>query len=169
MPFPSFHIVGSLASKLPSTESGDNRILWTPPALAWQVHLGALQALRGRCSTWEHFHRSPQKSGDNWILWVPAALGWQVQLFEHISCILQGRRSTLSTSAEFCIGSMLASCLAGAALGAPSKRSAGDRRQLSTMDVGCFYLAGAELWAHQLHFAWQAEHFEQLHFACGTY
>ena len=52
--------------------------------------------------------------------------------------LLRGRRRTWSTSGSFCV--------AGAALAAPPQSSAEVRRQVSTMDAGCFCVAGASYW-----------------------
>ena len=73
---------------------------------------------------------------------------------EDLSLILRGRCSTRSIFVSFCV--------AGAALGAPSERSAEVQRRLSTMGSGCLCVAGAALGAPQFHFAWQAQHLEHL-------
>ena len=101
---------------------------------AWQVqHL-----CRGKCST---------RSTSREVRGSPATIeyyGRQVEHLEHLSLILCGRCST-------CV-------VASAALGAPPERSAEVRRRLSTMDAGCFCVAGGALGAPQSHFAWQVQH-----------
>ena len=59
--------------------------------------------------------------------------------------------------------------MAGAAQEASPERSGEGRRRLITMDAGCFCVAGATLWAHQLHFAWQALHFEHISWSLNLY
>ena len=69
--------------------------------------------------------------------------------------------------------------MAGAALGAPPERSAEVRRQVSTMDAGCFCVACAALGAPQARFACQAHitiykppptqyHLHHLHYIINT-
>ena len=53
-------------------------------------------------------------------------------------------------------------CMASAALGAISERSAEVRQRLSTMDAGRFCVAGAALGGPQCHLAWQVQHLAHL-------
>ena len=98
----------------------------------------------------EHLHRGQRKSGDEWCFWAPPHFAWQAQHLEHLRLVLRGRCSTWSTSGSFCV--------AGAALGAPSQRSAEVRRRVMTLGAASFCVAGAALGAPQARFAWQALH-----------
>ena len=97
-----------------------------------------------RCSTW----RTSVFGGPQFHC------AWQVQHSQHLNVILCRRCSTRSTSISFCVAIAL--------LRARPERSAEARRRLSTMDAGCFCVAGAALGGPQSHFAWQVQHSEHL-------
>ena len=117
-------------------KSGDNWLLWTPAAFAWQVQPAALACQVeyygrrllscGKCST--------SRTSVSFCV-AGAALGgpqhffeWQVQHLEHLSLILRGRCSFRNTFRK----------------------------------VRCVFVAGAAFGAPRFHFAWQVQHLEHL-------
>ena len=90
------------------------------------------------------------------IDYIGRRFGWRgrCSIWGSIRLVLRGRHSTWSPSGSFCV--------AGAALGAPSQKSAEVRRRLITLGAASVGVAGAAFGAHPARVAWQAQHLEPL-------
>ena len=139
------HNLSVISCRRCSTRSTSREVRGSPATIEYH---GRRLLLRGRCSTWRisalgasecHFVWQVQHS-EHLQRGLLLKSGNDCSPMEQFGLLLRGRCSTRSTS----------------------ERSAEVRRRLSTMDAGCFCVAGAALGGPQSHFAWQVQHSQHL-------